>query len=112
MPEAGSETLNGQAKVNYPQGYTSENCMIVSLMSHNILHPDHWVTTGQTDALSAMQGNGNLFARLTPENITVVVEKFSKAEQRRDVTFKLILMKLPEVSEKEYKIGDVNEVEA
>ena len=94
MPEAGSEAINGGTKVNYPQGYTSENCVVVSLMSHNTLHSDHWCTTGQVDALSIMQGNGNLFARLTPESITISVEKLSTGEQRRDVTFRLVLMKV------------------
>ena len=47
-------------------------------------------------------------ARLTAENIVVSASKINASVSRDDVTFKIVLMKLPEISNTEYKLGDVN----
>lgn len=109
MPEANSETLRAFASFNYPKGFSNKNCVVISLMSHNTLHEDQWSTMGIINSASVVSGNGNLHARLTSQDIVITVEKMNTAEQRRDVTFRLVLMKLPEISATAYTLGDVNE---
>ena len=110
MPEANSEVITGKIEIKYPNGLTKDNCMIISLMSHNTLHNDWWSTSYNSKYSDSMtKGSGDLVATLKPNNITVASNKVSTQEDRKDVTFKLILMKLPQlVKGVDYTLGDVN----
>ena len=110
MPEANDSVLTGSMDISYPKGFNSENCIIISLMSHNTLHTDWWCTTTNTKNASAgIAGSGDLTARLKPAGITVSSNKVAVEEYRKNVTFKITLMKLPELLEgTDYKLGDVN----
>ena len=95
MPEANDSLLTGSIDITYPNGFNSENCIIISLMSHNTLHTDWWCTTTNTKNVSAgIAGSGDLTARLKPAGITVSSNKVAVEENRKDVTFKITLMKL------------------
>ena len=111
MPEENDETLSGITEINYPDGFNSENCVVVSLMSHNSFHTDYWSTTLTSNSPSSMLlGNADLMVTLKPEKIRILSNKNGVGQSRRDVTFKLVLMKLPElVQENDYKLGDINE---
>lgn len=79
-------------------------------MSHNSLHNDWWSTTGPSDKnTSITSGNGDLTAQLKQNNITVNVSKMDKTINSDHIIFKLVLMKLPELSDTEYKLGDIDE---
>lgn len=110
MPEENDETLSGITEINYPDGFNSENCVVVSLMSHNSFHTDYWSTTLTSNSPSSMLlGNADLMVTLKPEKIRILSNKNGVGQSRRDVTFKLVLMKLPElVQENDYKLGDIN----
>ena len=94
MPEKDSSTLGGSTNVNYPAGFTSSNCCIMSLMSYNTLHPNEWSTIRTPDSVAAVLGNGNLSASLESDRVVVRAEKMDTGETRRDITFKLVLMKI------------------
>lgn len=94
MPEAGSSILNGTENVSYPTGFTNENCVVISLMSYNINNTNCWSTRSNNDAMGAVLGSGDLRATLTPSEIHVNSTKASVDESRKDVTFKLVLMKI------------------
>lgn len=94
MPEKDSSTLGGSSNINYPAGFTSSNCCIISLMGHNTLHPNEWSTIRAPDSVSIVLGNGNLSASLEGDKIVVRAEKLDTSETRRDITFKLVLMKI------------------
>lgn len=108
MPEANDENLTGITYVNYPNGFNKDNCIIIGLMSHNTSHTDYWSTPMSSESISSAQlGNGNLMATLTSDNIRVRSDKSNAAMPRKDVTFKLALLKYePDVSD--YELGDVN----
>ena len=54
-------------------------------------------------------GSGDLCARLKSDRITISSNKVSIEEDRKDITFKITLMKLPElVKGIDYTLGDVN----
>lgn len=95
MPEKGDSTLTGSVEVSYPSGFTKDNCAVISLMGHNTTHTDYWSTTiNSEDALSLSLGNGDLVATLKPSSIRIMSNKPSDAASRKDVTFKLVLMKI------------------
>ena len=109
MPEANSEQLGSSASFKYPEGFNGSNCVIISLMSHNSIHPDWWNTRTSADGVGYAAGSQDLRAALKPNEFTVWSTKASTAQSRNDVTFKITLMKLPELLEgTDYKLGDVN----
>ena len=94
MPEAGSEYENGTASINYPNGYNYNNCCVLSIMGHNQVRPNEWNTPGQVSSLSEFEGNGNLKVSLGTDNIVISADKMATGFERRDITFKLVLMKV------------------
>lgn len=70
-------------------------------MSHNTMHEDWWSTSSNSKYTNSMiKGSGDLTATLKPDNIKVSSNKVTTEEDRKDVTFKITLMKLPELTEK------------
>lgn len=110
MPAANNSLIGGSANIKYPNGFNYNNCIIISLMSHNTMHEDWWSTSSNSKYTNSMiKGSGDLTATLKPDNITVSSNKVTTEEDRKDVTFKITLMKLPEILEgTDYKLGDVN----
>lgn len=93
MPEAGSSILNGETSVSYPSGFNKDNCCVLSIMSHNSV-TTIWSTPTMPDSLSIILGNGNLMASLEGSEIKVRAEKMASTQNRSDITFKLVLMKI------------------
>ena len=110
MPAANNSLIGGSANIKYPNGFNYNNCIIISLMSHNTMHEDWWSTSSNSKYTNSMlKGSGDLTATLKPDNIMVSSNKVTTEEDRKDVTFKITLMKLPEILEgTDYKLGDVN----
>lgn len=111
MPEANSGIGNGTADIKYPDGFTSQNTLIIGLMGHNTTHPDWWSTTTDHNISSAsLLGTGNLVATLKPENIRISSNKVADEMPSNNVTYKLVLMKIPQyIKDIDYTLGDVNE---
>ena len=95
MPAASSGTLTGYVEVSYPEGFTQSNCIVAGLMSHNTMNAGQWSTTmNSQDALSMMFGNGDLTVIFKSSVIRIMSNKTADSTTARDVTYKLVLMKL------------------
>ena len=106
MPEANSNNLQGSTDMNYPSGFTNTNCVVISVMSHNSIHADWWGTPrSHTINANAVVGNGDTCAILKPDKITIHSYKLVNEQERDDIAFKIVLMK---IEDKSYKLGDVN----
>lgn len=110
MPAANDAVITGATNIKYPNGFNNNNCIIISLMSHNTLHNDWWSTSSNSKYSNSMiKGSGDLTATLKSDNIAVSANKVNTEEDGKDVTFKITLMKLPEYKEgTHFKLGDVN----
>ena len=110
MPAANDSLIGGSTNIQYPDGFNYNNCIIISLMSHNTMHEDWWSTSSNSKYTNSMiKGSGDLTATLKPDNIMVSSNKVTTEEDRKDVTFKITLMKLPELEEQmDYTLGDIN----
>ena len=110
MPEANSSLLSGTVDIDYPDTFNNNNCIVISLMSHNTMHTDWWSTVSNSKNSSSMLiGSGDLCARLKSDKITVSANKVANEEDRKDITFKITLMKLPKLIEgTDYILGDLN----
>lgn len=93
MPEANSGYLTNTVDVSYPSGFNKDNCVIISVMSHNTSNTN-WATPSKASATSTIVGNGETYAILMSDKIRVSSAKCDTAAPRRDVTFKLVLMKI------------------
>lgn len=93
MPEANSEYLTHTVDVSYPSGFNKDNCVIISVMSHNTSNTN-WATPSKASATSIIVGNGETYAILMSDRIRVSSAKCDTAAPRKDVTFKLVLMKI------------------
>lgn len=95
-PEAGSSILTGTTEISYPAGFTRRNSVVVSIMGHPVDQGDDiWATPLRaTSVTSTMYGNGDLYAVLMSNKIRICTNKNDTAMPRRDVTFKLVLMKI------------------
>lgn len=94
MPEKSNSVLGGTTEINYPEGFTKDNSVIISLMSHNSVYKDYWSTPSINNSNSMILGNGNLRASLRSEFIKVYADKVNIEENRKDITFKIVLMKV------------------
>nr|DAL11256.1 MAG TPA_asm: hypothetical protein [Caudoviricetes sp.] len=94
MPEAEDENLLGTTTVNYPSGFTKDNCIVVSIMSHNTVHIDWWATPQTPSSSSMLLGNGDTKVILKPSGITIMSAKVASVAARKDVTYKLVIMKI------------------
>ena len=93
MPEANSGYLTNTVDVSYPSGFNKDNCVIISVMSHNTSNTN-WATPSKASATSTIVGNGETYAILMSDKIRVSSAKCDTAAPRKDVTFKLVLMKI------------------
>lgn len=94
MPEAGSGSLTENVEVDYPTGFTKDNCVIVSVMSHSSVHTDYWSTQlGNSTSASVMFGNFG-FATLKPSKIRYASNKLSDDQSSQTITYKIVLMKI------------------
>ena len=95
MPEANNDSLTGSTEISYPDGYNSENSVVLSIASHNTSHTDWWSTALSSSSPSSnLFGNGDLVVTLKADKIRISSNKSTNSQPRRDVTFKLVLMKL------------------
>lgn len=95
MPEANESILQGSVDVNYPLGFNKDNCAVLSVMSHNTSHTDWWSTPKYSGMpSSSIAGNGDTCVMLKPNNITIQSYKVNTSEPRKDVTFKVVLIKV------------------
>ena len=110
MPASGSGLLGGSAEINYPNGFTSKNSVVIGIMGHSTVHEDWWSTTADGNlASSYLLGSANLVATLKPNNITISSSKLGDETPGNNVAYKLILMKTPQYTKNvDYILGDVN----
>lgn len=93
MPEANSGYISSTVDVSYPSGFNKDNCVIISVMSHNTSNTN-WATPSKASSTSIIVGNGETYAILMSDRIRVSSAKCDTAAPRQDVTFKLVLMKI------------------
>lgn len=94
MPEENDNYLTGTIDIAYPEGFTKDNCTVISVISHNTTHTDWWSTPSSAAfSNTALLGNGDTTVILKPDNITVMSSKVDCLMPRKDVTFKIMLMK-------------------
>ena len=97
MPEADSE-LAGSTTISYPTGLNKNNCCVISNMAHNsdTTESNSWNTVVSSGSYQiSYTGTGNMFVRLLNDGIYIRTEKYREASNRSDITFRLVLMKLP-----------------
>lgn len=109
MPEAGSGNLTGVAQVDYPEGFNKDNCSVISIMGHSAREnqSNNWYTPAALDAAGSIIGTAGMYVSCGAEYISVRSEKLADSASRSDVSFKVILMKLPNGNQAG-RLGDVN----
>ena len=102
-------------KINYPQGFTAENCIVISYSrQHNSNFGFSYGWDNYLESMDSLIGivpmRITLFGNSTTEfanKIRLQIGNLSTSEA--DISFKITLMKLPELLEgTNYKLGDVN----
>lgn len=94
LPEADSGNLTGSIEIDYPEGFTKDNCCIVSLLSHSATKTDYWSTqTNALDSLTIILGNA-CCVTLKPEKIRIAANKVNDSQPTNTITYKLVLMKI------------------
>lgn len=102
-------------KINYPQGFTAENCIVISYSrQHNSNFGFSYGWDNYLESMDNLIGivpmRITLFGDSTTEfanKIRLQIGNLSTSEA--DISFKITLMKLPELLEgTDYKLGDVN----
>lgn len=94
LPASGDETVSANITVGYPVGFKKDNCVVISIMSHNDVRTDRWSTPGPNDGLSMLLGNGSLISSLTEDGVWVSAEKANSGEDSKTITVKIVLMKI------------------
>lgn len=82
------------SNINYPSGFTLNNCVITSLMSKRS-GSAYWSTPiGNSEALTYMLGNNCTTATLYSDHITIRAKKLSTSTATYTINVKLTLMKI------------------
>ena len=91
-----SDSLTATTKVNYPNGYNVNNCVVISIMGGRTVggidYP--WTTSLGKDSSSYLLGCAELGVSLDSDGITVRRSKISNSEPVSTKKFKLVLMKV------------------
>lgn len=95
MPEANAQTTTGSINVNYPTGFTKDNCIVISIMGNRVNNTSSgWATPQSSSSLSYVLGNCDLAADMQSSTIRVLANKPNVAAARYDIDFKLVLMRI------------------
>lgn len=116
--QSGFNTLTGSTTMNFPEGFTPENCFVIST-SLSLQDNDNFVggfeTLSSYGYMSALLNGGlgkNVLFRKESNDILLTAMFRAESNYNQETTysydFKIVLMKY-EVSEDEYTLGDVNE---
>lgn len=91
-----SDSLTATTKVNYPNGYSVNNCVVISIMGGKTIggidYP--WTTSLGKDSSSYLLGCAELGVSLDADGITVRRSRISDNEPASTKKFKLVLMKI------------------
>lgn len=96
-PEANSGIFSSELEIDYPEGFNSNNCMVVGIMSRNALKENEWHSpTARGDSLTALTGNYSPVVNLYSDKIWFRAMKYANEAASQTIDFKFTLMKLPE----------------
>jgi len=96
MPEKNDSTITGQTHIDYPPGFSKDNSLVISLMSHPEVTGDNWgwtTSNGNGSSSSMIYGNDTL-ASLRTSDIRIAANKLGVEVPRKDILFKLTLMRI------------------
>lgn len=94
-PEADTANLTGTTTLDYPTGFTRDNCIIIGLMGQNSTNTARWTTTTPLNSFGMLAGTAGLIGRLTADNVLVIRSKLSTSEAASTSNVRVVLMKLP-----------------
>lgn len=93
-PAAGTEVINGQVDVSYPNGFNSSNSVIISLMGQRSINPGEWATHEDVGSRGILNGSSNLNAVMMSNAIRVSFEKTTTQQPSQTINFRIVLMKI------------------
>lgn len=95
-PEANNDSLSASTNVDYPEGFTKDNCIVVGLMGNNPAKNQYWSTFIESGtSLGYIGGVGGLRAILFDDHIVVQRTKSTTTEPSSTSNIRIVLMKLP-----------------
>lgn len=92
-PVADSDVLTGDVDIDYPVGFTRDNCVIISLMGQNAAGTQ-WSTITKDSSLGYMLGTSFLSATLSEDYIRIRKFKSDTTEPSQTTTVRAVLMKM------------------
>lgn len=93
-PAADDETITGTVELEYPDGFTKDNCFVVGLMGQNTGDGKaNWCTHQYPGASAHLTGSSNLFAKLEADCVTIGVTKPDTSAASKTYTVKCLLYK-------------------
>ncbi len=112
-----SENKYNAIDINYPKGFNKDNCIVISCSLKRTDAPDARGYTLGNVFLPDSKVCGSYPTKIELKNDVIQIQLryiyigndgHVATKIDTDTNFKLILMKLPEISASEYKLGDVN----
>ena len=116
MIQGTDQVSNGQAEINYPDGFNKDNCVVISIGARNV-SKDFWGYGSETEYPGSYNSglvekgvifrNDDMLLNFRCDGLDL---GGTASEDREDTySYKIVLMKLPELTEGiDYKLGDVN----
>ena len=92
-PVADSDVLSGDVDIDYPVGFTRDNCVIISLMGQNAAGTQ-WSTITKDSPSGYMLGTSFLSATLSEDYIRIRKFKSDTTEPSQTTTVRAVLMKM------------------
>lgn len=105
LPAEGSGVLSGVVDIDYPLGFTKDNCIVTGLMSHGTVHQDYWSTQSSTNTSLGITLGNLCVVVLMPEKIKVLADKVADSQKSSTIDYRFILTKIPSY---DVTKGDVN----
>ena len=92
-PAADSDVLTGDVDIDYPVGFTRDNCVIISLMGQNAAGTQ-WSTITKDSSSGYILGTSFLSATLSKDYIRIRKFKSDTTEPSQTTTVRAVLMKM------------------
>lgn len=94
MPASGDSSTTGATTLDYPTGFTADNCIVISVMSKRADQNGYATTMSSEMLASSIRGNGDTRVTLQANNILVQSDKSDTSASGITRAFKIALMKI------------------
>ncbi len=88
------EFITGDSRVDYPNGFKQDNCIIISILATSDLVAQGWNTPADATSPAYIRGCSDVCAQLLEDKIRVIASKVVAGQPSKTIIYRIVLMKI------------------